>query len=264
MPDGPDSTRLQMMGPYARWSGFYFNGPLGDRTLHWPIRYSVCRDRSPNGPDIIIIFQVLGPYAKRSGFYFNGPLGDRTLHLIDPTSSIHENPIHPKPSIYNVDNIDPEQNTRKSLHLEHFDYSDPGYAYFITICTLNKSNYFANSQIAQIIADQLDYRRKHGEIKLYCYCIMPDHIHLLLSLDILYKKSLQTWVSAFKRYVSNITKKRFKIKDLWQKDFFDHIVRREESLMKIAEYIVKNPARKGMGDDWEDYPFCWVVEDFSL
>ena len=50
----------------------------------------------------------------------------------------------------------------------------------------------------------------------------------------------------------------FEIKPLWQKNFYDHIVRKEESLLKIAEYIVDNPVRKELVSEWEEYPYSKV------
>ena len=44
-------------------------------------------------------------------------------------------------------------------------------------------------------------------------------------------------------------------KRLWQKSFYDHVVRKEENLNSVAEYIFNNPVRKGMVENYDDYPF---------
>ena len=41
----------------------------------------------------------------------------------------------------------------------------------------------------------------------------------------------------------------------WQKDFYDHILRSDESIEKHMLYILNNPARKGLVKNWKDYPF---------
>ncbi len=158
---------------------------------------------------------------------------------------------------------------RKSIRLEGFDYKGSAYVYFITICTHDKQNFFGNANVAKIIKDEIEFRMIN-EIKLFCYCIMPDHLHMLLSLTEEYtdkgegksvgKGTLKNWVSAFKRYTSRITNQMFDIKPLWQKNFHDHIVRKEESLLKIAEYIVYNPVRKGTVSEWEDYPYSKIID----
>ncbi len=149
---------------------------------------------------------------------------------------------------------------RKTMHLKDFDYSNDNYVYFVTICAENKQNYFVNNKISKMIEDELEFRRTTKEINLLCYCIMPDHLHILLSLTEDYHKSLQSWVSAFKRYTTRVINELFGIKPLWQKNFYDHVVRKEESLIKIAEYIVNNPVRKGIVSEWEEYPYSKIVE----
>ncbi len=149
---------------------------------------------------------------------------------------------------------------RKTMHLKDFDYTNDNYVYFVTMCAENKQRCFVNNKITKIIEDELEFRRTTKEINLLCYCIMPDHLHILLSLTEDYHKSLQNWVSAFKRYTTRVINELFSIKPLWQKNFYDHVVRKEESLIKIAEYIVNNPVRKGIVSEWEKYPYSKIVE----
>ena len=151
---------------------------------------------------------------------------------------------------------------RKQIHLKHFDYSQKVYVYYITICTQNKMKYFKNCEIAQIIKDEIKFRVRKKEILLYCYCLMPDHLHMLLSLGSLYEKRLHDWMIVFKRYTARMVKNEFKIQQLWQRDFYDHIIRRKESLIQKAEYIVNNPVREGIVEEWEDYPHSWLADEF--
>jgi len=153
---------------------------------------------------------------------------------------------------------------RKRIHLKGFDYSDTSSIYFIALCTANKKPYFETEKLTQIIEDEMEFRRVAGQIKLYCYCIMPDHLHILLSLTSSYRKSLQDWVSTFKRYTSRTVNTSFGISPLWQKNFYDHIVRREESLLKMVEYILNNPIRKGMASEWHAYPHSKVVDPLPI
>ena len=127
---------------------------------------------------------------------------------------------------------------RKPIHLRNFDYKGSACVYFITMCTANKQSYFQNDKIARVIVDELEYRRTVKEIRLFCYSVMPDHLHILLSLTEAYQKRLQNWVSAFKRFTARAVNRLFGIKPLWQRNFYEHIVRKEESLLEIAEYIL--------------------------
>ena len=116
--------------------------------------------------------------------------------------------------------------------------------------------------MAQYIADEINYRaRTAEEILVFAYCIMPDHLHLLLKLNDGYGKTLQNWVAAFKRYTARLLNQLENITPLWQKNFYEHVVRTDESMKGIAEYIVHNPIRKNMVSDWQEYRFLQINYD---
>ncbi len=144
---------------------------------------------------------------------------------------------------------------RKNIRLPNFEYKG-SYVYYITICTYNKTPFFANYQKADIIQDVIQYKIENHEIIVYCYCLMPDHLHLLMLLSENYKKDLSTWIKNFKRYTTNAFIREYKIKELWQRNYYDHIVRDDESLTTIGEYILNNPVRKNLVNFWEDYAYC--------
>lgn len=151
------------------------------------------------------------------------------------------------------------------MHLRDFDYEGSGHVYFLTICTADKQSFFLIKPIIKSVLGELAFRSQTTrEIHLYCYCIMPDHIHLLLSLTDNYKRNLPNWVAAFKRYIAREMNEVFQIKPFWQKNFYDHVVRKEEDLTQIAEYILNNPVRKGMAIKWEDYPYSRMVDPLPM
>lgn len=45
----------------------------------------------------------------------------------------------------------------------------------------------------------------------------------------------------------------------WQKDFYDHVIKKEESLIRNIKYILDNPVRKGIVTDWQEYPFKGAI-----
>ncbi|MGH2575524.1 MAG: REP-associated tyrosine transposase, partial [Ignavibacteria bacterium] len=117
------------------------------------------------------------------------------------------------------------------------------------------------TEIAAIIEEEFRYRINANEIKLICYCIMPDHIHALLLLTEQYRKSLQCWIKSFKRFTTKIVKERFGISKLWQTNFYEHIIRKKESLSNIAEYILNNPVRKKIVSEWNEYKYSKIFYD---
>jgi len=84
---------------------------------------------------------------------------------------------------------------------------------------------------------------------------MPTHIHLLFYLGEENKRDLSKWISAFKRFITKGAREKYNIQTMWQKNFYDHIVRSTESLEKIADYILNNPVRKKMVNEWPEYPY---------
>jgi len=75
---------------------------------------------------------------------------------------------------------------------------------------------------------------------------------------------MQDWVSAFKRYTAKKIFDLYEIRPLWQKNFYDRIVRQEESLLEMAKYIIHNPVRKGIVSNWETYPYSKMVDPLPL
>lgn len=161
---------------------------------------------------------------------------------------------------------------RKQIHLKGFHCSSSDHVFFITICTAGKRPYFSNHDICELILSELHYRRAKKEIKLFCYCIMPDHIHMLISLEKNYtekigafgERTLQNWVSAFKRHASGIGRRLHNINPFWQTNFYDHIVRSDESLLEICQYILNNPVRKRMVPTWEEYSYSRIIDPLPL
>lgn len=168
--------------------------------------------------------------------------------------------------------LEEESKKRKQMHLKGFNYSSHEHVFFLTICTADKQSYFSDSKVADLIVKELEHRRDIQEIKLFCYCIMPDHLHLLLSLKEAYaekrgafgERTLQDWVSTFKRYTARMAGQRFEIKPLWQSNFYDHVVRKDESLVEICSYILNNQVRIGLVSRWEEYPYSRVVDDLPF
>lgn len=152
---------------------------------------------------------------------------------------------------------------RKQTRLKDFDYTGSDLVYFVTIYTVDKLPYFLLPNMAKIIMDELNFRRIE-EIQLFCYCLMPDHLHVLLSLKEEYKKSLPNWMGTFKRYTSRMAYEFQGVKPLWQPNFYDHVVRKDESLLEIAQYILNNPVRKELVSDWEKYAYCGLVDPMPV
>jgi putative transposase len=139
----------------------------------------------------------------------------------------------------------------KPHRLQGFDYRNADHAYFVTICA-QSGNPFTDEHLAQEVMVSLQWLRAHRDVILYAYCLMPNHLHLLLrSGD--ESRTLGTVMGAFKTFTTRQSWKLGYKGVLWQARFYDHIMRRSEDGRRIATYILENPVRKGLvaeADAW--------------
>lgn len=144
---------------------------------------------------------------------------------------------------------------RKHLRLHGFDYSCDG-VYFVTVCTKDKQCIFWNpvgadtirpnsnlSEYGKIVYNAISEIENHYPyINVEKFVVMPNHIHLLLTIDSggqiisVPTKSISTVVGQLKRIVSKTIGK-----SIWQKSFYDHIIRDENDYLAKWKYIDENP-----------------------
>jgi REP element-mobilizing transposase RayT len=138
--------------------------------------------------------------------------------------------------------------------MKEFDYATPDIVLFITACTSGGKGLFVEPNLNQaIVRCFLEEREKLGH-SIFAYCLMPDHYHLLCSPN----QSgipITRLVGGINSKITALLWKHGYSGKLMQRSFYDHVVRREESLTEIAEYILNNPVRKGLVERAEDYPY---------
>ena len=152
---------------------------------------------------------------------------------------------------------------RKSTRLKCFDYGTTG-AYFITICTGNRRTILSkivgdgvldvphNVELLPcgIIADKYINQMDgfYDDISVDQYIIMPNHIHIILIVSENGSSGTPTPTSqnsTVSRFVSNF--KRYCNKEIgqniWQRGFYDHVVRNRKDYEQIKKYIYENPSK---------------------
>lgn len=132
---------------------------------------------------------------------------------------------------------------RKRIRLQGYDYSEEN-MYFITICVKDRLE-----MLGKIIEDNIKLTKEGNIVKqninkieqIYRniiideYVIMPNHIHILILIN--YKNNL-TISKIIKHFKTNITRE---IKySIWQKSFYEHIIRNEKEYIRIKKYIKNN------------------------
>ena len=149
---------------------------------------------------------------------------------------------------------------RKNIRLKDYDYSCQG-AYFITICLNGKNKIFSNicrgdpcgrpdivlSSIGKIADSAFEYIEKLYNVKFDYRVIMSDHIHFILMLEnkatARVAPTVDRVVAAYKSYVSNERRKLLgkQEKTMWQRGYYDHVIRNESDLLETRRYIENNP-----------------------
>ena len=149
----------------------------------------------------------------------------------------------------------PNRAVRKPLPHEvplwlHPDKED----YFITVCCRERGrNQLADATIAPALIETIKHRNERGLWWAHVVMIMPDHVHLLVTFGSPNTR-IQIVVSKWKEW----TAKSLGIH--WQRDFFEHRLRREESFREKADYVLANPVRAGLVKQAEDWPYVFIAE----
>ena len=152
---------------------------------------------------------------------------------------------------------------RKKNRLTGFDYSQPG-AYFITVCTKDRKNvlssivggdahiapYTVLTQTGTVVEKYLRSIPGIGE-----YVIMPNHVHMILRISAERVGEGPIWDTVpSKLHIPQLVRswKTLVTKELgcsiWQRSFYDHIIRNEREYLIRVQYILDNPAKWSRDD----------------
>ncbi len=141
---------------------------------------------------------------------------------------------------------------RKSPRLRSFDYIGM-YAYNLTFVTRERFPFFDSAPAVSLCLRNLLAAAERHDLEVLAYCFMADHVHVLAQGQNV-RSSLTDFAKRFKQ-LSGFHFKQAYGDDLWQISYYDHVVRREESLDVIAGYIWDNPVRAGLVENRMAYAF---------
>lgn len=181
-----------------------------------------------------------------------------------------------------------QNQNRKSIRLKEYDYSEPG-DYFITICTQDREELFGEivdgemvlNEVGKIVEEEiLKTTSIRKEINIDIFCIMPNHIHLMITIlcdengrigcrgepvvrpdlnkqnnsidkNILTDQNVRATqrvaptlkpntIGSIMGQIKSITSKKSCI-NLWQRNYYEHIIRNQKSYDEVYTYIQSNP-----------------------
>jgi putative transposase len=142
---------------------------------------------------------------------------------------------------------------RRRIRLESDVYRVVDHPCSVTIATSQRRMIFSYQDLAKDIVIMLRMLCSENNVPLYAYCIMPDHAHLLLSAS--EKMGIIDFMREFKSRSTRAAWKHGLHGSIWQRSFYDHFLGSDEDCRTVADYIVQNPVRKGVVEQWGDYPF---------
>lgn len=173
---------------------------------------------------------------------------------------------------------DPTIHHRRSIRLQGYDYTQTG-AYFVTICTHNRECLFGkiidgninlNDWGNVVVHEWLKTAEIRDKIEMDAWVVMPNHFHGILVIDGCCRGtarraptdnraptttverygqpvsgSVPTVIRSFK---SAVTKRINEIRQtpgtkLWQRNYWEHIIRNDEEMEHIRNYIINNPIK---------------------
>jgi REP element-mobilizing transposase RayT len=144
---------------------------------------------------------------------------------------------------------------RGSAYLRKGRVSLPGQVYLLTTRTQRRDPLLARPEAAQVVLEGLLWLDGNGRIALDAAVVMPDHVHFVAALG---SAALPEVMRSFKGYTGHrINELLGRTGPLWQPQYHDHAVRKDEVLREVVDYCLTNPVRAGLVGDLRDYPHWW-------
>jgi len=160
---------------------------------------------------------------------------------------------------------------KKSIRLQNYDYAQNG-LYFVTICTKNSQHLFGNISHGKMRLNRAGemVERIWSEIPqfydgfvLHDFVVMPNHFHGIIEIVLTHGQRTTTGglslqkqltipevIHRFKtlttrKYIDGVNNDKWESfhKQLWQRSYHEHVIRSEQSYVKIVEYVQNNPLK---------------------
>ena len=158
-----------------------------------------------------------------------------------------------------------ERPVRKDVRLPEYDYSQPG-GYFVTVCTRNRENLFWTdtetsltendplplTPLGKTVCEAIEAISSRYSVEIVCSVVMPNHVHFMLLINtdqngmVQSAPSLAEIVRQFKGAVTKCAGY-----PIWQKNYYEHVIRGSKDANSIMRYIMENPLRWNLDDYWK-------------
>ncbi len=190
----------------------------------------------------------------------------RVAHLERPNwpSNVTEVP--------NYQSLRPE---RRSHRLPADVYTHAGHEFHFTVCARHHGSPFSDDRLADVVVDSLMWTRERYDWILFCYCLIPDHLHLLCRLTARQAAHFDGSprgevpggvLDHLRRFKSYTTSQSWRLGlegPLWQRSSYDRVFDLQRPFEETAAYVLENPVRKGLVERWQDWPYSQIVDPWE-
>jgi len=157
--------------------------------------------------------------------------------------------------------------SEKDLLLKKGDHMAAKKLYFEKIegyldSTAHRNQFLADTYIIELFKSSiLFFQKKHYDI--VCYCIMPNHVHLIINTFQYPYKALGDILGSIKKYTGLRANRYLKRKGkFWQAESYDHLIKSRNELAETIDYILYNPVKAGLTSHWEYWPASYINPRF--
>ena len=147
---------------------------------------------------------------------------------------------------------------RRRMRLGASVYREPGQVFSVTIGTDPRRAVFADAAFGLECVRLLKRSCADARARVHAYCLMPDHVHLLIGVGD--REGLARIVGGWKSLCYQARRRRGCAERFWQRSFYDHALRRDEDLRVVGRYVLENPVRAGLVREVRDYALSGSFE----
>src|SRR5438552_268113 len=128
--------------------------------------------------------------------------------------------------------------------------------YCVPSCTFRRPAILANMRVHTAFVNFAESAQANFAIAVGRYVILPDHLRM-------HGFTLGKWVGTLKRFLAKAVGPTNSQDRVWQRDFFDHVLRSAESYSQKWDYVCENPVRAGLVTDASEWPFAGEIATIS-
>lgn len=127
----------------------------------------------------------------------------------------------------------------------------------------NNIQYLSRPEILEICKSSLRFY-DGKEYKLICYCIMPNHIHVVFLL-LNKNRSVGEIIGSVKKFIARTANKTLnRSGTFWQPESYDRIIRDDADLYFIIKYVLMNPISAGLVENWKEWNGTYCRPEYEV